>query len=59
MAYWTDGQEKEMKKLLKKYPDLPRWRVQDLPESHRKFYGGETGLEHLQNAPTHCSTCHQ
>lgn len=59
LAYFTDGQEARLKELLAAYPDLPRWRIQDLPETHRAFYGAETGLEHLQNAPTHCNTCHQ
>ena len=45
-------------KLQKSNPawkDLPRWRIADLPASHRAAYGGER----FQNAPTQCSTCHQ
>ncbi len=56
-SYWTDAQRDQLKALLAKYPDMPRWRVADLPESHQAFYGQAEGLH--QNAPTHCSTCHQ
>jgi hypothetical protein len=58
---------------LKVHPTLPRWRVADLPETHREAYRDlyETrvvdGKEELvidlsrtfMNAPTQCSTCHQ
>jgi hypothetical protein len=57
MEYFTHGQEAKLQQLLKQHPDLPRWRVQDLPETHRAFYGDQA--KHWQNAPTHCSTCHQ
>ena len=60
MEYFTEAQAQKMQKLLAKYPDLPRWRVQDLPETHRAFYGDFTGpLGSYHNAPTHCNTCHQ
>jgi len=55
VGFWTEAQAEELATLRKKYPDLPRWRVADLPESHRAFYGEEL----LQNSPTQCSTCHQ
>ena len=55
VGFFTKAQAVELQKLFEKYPDLPRWRVPDLPESHRAFYGTEM----LQNAPTQCSTCHQ
>jgi hypothetical protein len=35
---------------------LPIWRLQDLPESHRKYYQDPASF---QNALTQCSTCHQ
>ncbi|TVR10801.1 MAG: hypothetical protein EA401_11965 [Planctomycetota bacterium] len=61
MNYFTAAQAEKLERLLEKYPDLPRWRVQDLPETHRAFYGldGSTELRHLHNAATHCHTCHQ
>ncbi len=57
-------------RLLHDHPDLPRWRIRDLPESHRAYYGklyehddqGKPILElsrTFMNAPTQCSTCHQ
>lgn len=55
VGYFTQAQAVALEELFQKYPDLPRWRVPDLPESHRAFYGREM----LQNAPTQCSTCHQ
>lgn len=55
VGYFNQTQSKTLKRLFAKYPDLPRWRVADLPESHRAFYGETL----LQNAPTQCSTCHQ
>jgi hypothetical protein len=56
--------------LMARYPDLPRWRVADLPSSHRAYLetvGGlqpgqidnQTLLSTYMNAPTQCSTCHQ
>lgn len=60
MEYFTAAQAQKMERLLEKYPDLPRWRIQDLPETHRAFYGLEgDAMQHLHNAPTHCHTCHQ
>ena len=53
--YFSKEQAKHLRKLLTKYPDLPRWRIADLPETHKAFYGK---MQH-QNAPTQCSTCHQ
>lgn len=55
LEYFTDAQADHLKKLLKQHPELPRWRVADLPETHKAFYGK---MMH-QNAPTQCSTCHQ
>lgn len=55
-------------KLRAQHPDLPRWRLADLPETHRAHYKdlfdakGETGealSTSFMNAATHCSTCHQ
>ncbi|TVR47683.1 MAG: hypothetical protein EA402_01060 [Planctomycetota bacterium] len=61
MSYFTTAQAQRMERLLEKYPDLPRWRIQDLPETHRAFYGlnADEQLNHLHNAATHCHTCHQ
>ncbi len=55
LKYFTEAQREHLQELFKKYPDIPRWRVADLPETHKAFYGK---LMH-QNAPTQCSTCHQ
>jgi hypothetical protein len=55
---------------LKAHPTLPRWRVADLPETHREAYkslyekdgNGELIVDlskTFMNAPTQCSTCHQ
>jgi hypothetical protein len=55
---------------LKANPGLPRWRVADLPATHRevyrKLYENSDGTlsfddfaRTFMNAPTHCSTCHQ
>lgn len=57
--YFTTAQAAKLQELFKKYPDLPRWRISDLPETHQAFYGTEGGKGMHQNAPTHCSTCHQ
>ena len=60
MEYYTTAQGQKMEHLLAKYPNLPRWRVQDLPETHRAFYGDlKEPMGSYQNAPTHCNTCHQ
>jgi hypothetical protein len=56
--------------LMAAYPDLPRWRVADLPSSHRAYLETVAGkpagsiradelLGTYMNAPTQCSTCHQ
>jgi hypothetical protein len=55
LTYFTAAQRDHLQNLLKEYPDLPRWRVADFPETHKAFYGK---MMH-QNAPTQCSTCHQ
>lgn len=55
LEYFSEAQRARLEELLTTYPDLPRWRVADLPETHREFYGE---MMH-QNAPTQCSTCHQ
>ena len=55
LEFFTKAQADHLRKLLNKYPDLPRWRIADLPETHQAFYGD---MKH-QNAPTQCSTCHQ
>ncbi|NRA40069.1 MAG: cytochrome c3 family protein [Planctomycetes bacterium] len=57
--YFTTAQASKLQELFKKYPDLPRWRISDLPETHQAFYGKEGGKGMHQNAPTQCSTCHQ
>ncbi len=60
----------EFLKQLKANPTLPRWRVADLPETHRDAYkdlfekdsNGELIVnlsKTLMNAPTQCNTCHQ
>jgi hypothetical protein len=36
--------------------NLPIWRLADLPETHRAYYGDSSSF---QNAPTQCTTCHQ
>lgn len=36
--------------------NLPIWRLQDLPETHRAYYRDAASF---QNAPTQCTTCHQ
>jgi hypothetical protein len=60
-------------RLLAAHPDLadrPRWRLVDLPETHRDAYRQLFLLDHdglpipdltrtFMNAPTQCSTCHQ
>jgi hypothetical protein len=52
-------------KLAAAHPTLPRWRLVDLPETHREFYKdlfdakGEALGTSLMNAATQCSTCHQ
>lgn len=57
-------------KLMSTYPELPRWKVANLPASHRAYLetiGGKIGtpidelelLRTYMNAPTTCSTCHQ
>jgi hypothetical protein len=49
---------------------LPRWRIADLPATHRAVYEqlyreqgghleGDDFAKSFMNAPTHCSTCHQ
>jgi cytochrome c553 len=48
----------KLAKLIERHPEwqgLPRWKIADLPESHRAIYGDER----FMNAPTQCSTCHQ
>jgi hypothetical protein len=61
----TDTTATTLKRLLASHPDLPRWRVVDLPESHQAFYqdlidakGGLLSASFM-NATTQCSTCHQ
>ncbi len=65
----------QVDELIAKHPEwrnLPRWRIADLPESHRAIYrdlykdvpeAEQLSLFDLQrsfmNAPTQCSTCHQ
>lgn len=52
------GLNARLDRLIAAHPewkDLPRWRVADLPATHREFYG-RVGL---QNAPVQCSTCHR
>jgi hypothetical protein len=55
---------------LKAHPTLPRWRLADLPETHREAYkdlyvkdgNGDVIVDlskTLMNAPTQCNTCHQ
>jgi hypothetical protein len=62
-----------IQRLLKARPELadrPRWRLADLPETHREAYrdlldkdaNGQPILDlskTFMNAPTQCSTCHQ
>jgi len=62
-----------LRSLLGAHPELadrPRWRLVDLPETHREAYralldkdaDGEPILDlskTFMNAPTQCSTCHQ
>jgi hypothetical protein len=42
--------------MRKRVKDLPIWRLSDLPETHRAYYGDPHSF---QNAATQCTTCHQ
>jgi Cytochrome c7 and related cytochrome c len=64
------SKDPEFIKQLQAHPNLPRWRVADLPETHRAAYkdlyqkdgNGELIVDlskTLMNAPTQCNTCHQ
>jgi hypothetical protein len=62
----TLGEEqfRRLQTLIAEHPDLPRWRVADLPETHRAIYAElykeDAGLgATFMNAATQCSTCHQ
>lgn len=52
-------------RLRAQYPQLPSWRLADLPETHRAHYQdlfdakGEALSTSFMNAATQCSTCHQ
>ncbi len=65
--------QERLKKLVAANPELPRWKVADLPASHRAWIEEsqrltpeqvaklpvEELLKTYHNAPTQCSTCHQ
>ncbi len=42
--------------MRKRVSNLPIWRLSDLPETHRAYYGD---AHSFQNAATQCTTCHQ
>lgn len=61
----TEATPSILAKLTAQYPHLPRWRLADLPETHREFYKdlfdarGDALSTSFMNAATQCSTCHQ
>lgn len=70
--FFTQAMANELSAFFEKYPDLPRWKVPNLPEVHAELYyteeqkaAGHANIKDLrsfdtfQNAPTDCSTCHQ
>jgi hypothetical protein len=70
--FFTQAMSDELAKFFAQYPDLPRWKVPNLPEVHAQLYyteedkaAGKANIKDLrsfdtfQNAPTDCSTCHQ